>query len=580
MSADARLLATAERLLAGGPLAEEELARGLYGVAGPVGPWLRLLDSLLGGSEGFGRLPDGRWALLRGEVSAPQQPLLMAGRSTRARGGRLRELALTGADAPRPVFRWRFDTRPITPETLMQPDPLDGEEAYVRFEDVAEEVVELIQGRELLTLDDALFSVLSHELQLCGMPPLGNTVRILGRDLWLQGGSKRSLEAVRASLGLVSAMSDTLLGEVEVLRGLHDSPSGARIAPGTARNRTRLRERLRAVASSMPEGPGVYVFRDAADSASYIGSASNLRRRVLSYFSEQIELTRGLRGLLSSAARLDHVLLGTHLEALLEEAELIHNLQPPYNVQRKVSARAAWWLRVGSEHPVNVVQVASAPREDGALYVGPLPTRATADAAAGALAGLWGLSRRGGSAQTCDESRARLEELKVLLADPERFCGEMRARLHAMAARMPTRKWSVLASHVERTERAALGGELAPGASESGNRVVARYDETGGWLYLLLVRDLGCVACARVSAFDESGLAEGLRSLLAVASEGGEQTPERIALTARWLHSHRDDEWVLALDDTPDALAWRLIEGVRRRLEERTSPKEALEESW
>lgn len=560
MSADARLAAAAERLLEAGPLPGEDLARRLYGAAGPVAPWVRMLERLLSGRDGFVRGEDGVWSLRAAEGSAP---LLVAGRR---HGSRLAALACAAADAPGVVWRWAFDLsdRPAEPAG-------DGEDDLpVPFGGVADELADLLRGRELLVLDARLPAALSSELELSGSPPLANACRVVGRDLWLHEGRKRSMAQVRALFGLPSVAADELLGEIEVI--------GAVAARPDAQPRAETRDRrhgLRPQAAALPEAPGVYTFVDAAGTALYVGSSVCLRCRVLSYFGEQTERARELRGLMERAERIEHVRLGTHLEAVAEEARMIERLRPPYNTQRAVSAHPAW-LRIGAEPPVNVVQVATVPRGDAALYLGPLPNRTSVDAAASAVAVLWGLKRRGGSARTCPESLARLEELRGLLAEPERFCAELRRRFHA-AGCLPVRRRAVLADHVERTERAALAGELTPAEPGAGDRLVARYDEEEGDLSLLLVRGFALTACARPSASGPGEIEAAIRQLLRSDDTVGRVPAEHERLVARWLHKHREDEWVLPLGGDAEELAAALTGAIRRHREDRAGRMEPAE---
>lgn len=85
-----------------------------------------------------------------------------------------------------------------------------------------------------------------------------------------------------------------------------------------------------------PQTPGVYVLRDDEGRALYVGKAVNLRRRLRAHFAERH--WRGLKAEMSRAAAADWQEVGSELEALLREADLIRELGPPVNVQ--VSAPA------------------------------------------------------------------------------------------------------------------------------------------------------------------------------------------------------------------------------------------------
>lgn len=556
-----------------GPLNGEELARHLYGVQGTIGPWLRLLDRLLLDHEEFIRDQDGCWTL-KNEVA--KTPLLLAARRTRARGGRLAELALTPADSDRILWRWRFDTRPRDPGGPL-PVPDADADLWTVFQDATEDLVSILESRELLVLDSSLVSLLSSELERCGLSPLTNSVSVLGLDLWRAKGDKQSVEEVRDSLGLTPITADALAGEIELLRALHLRGWGQ----GSAADGDKAGDisALRASVLDLPESPGVYLLRDSAGDALYVGSASNLRRRILSYFGEQIDLSRGLRGLLPRAAHIDHLCFGTHLEAVLEEATLIASLQPPYNVQRNVSAQAAW-LRIGAEYPVNVVQVASSPRNDGALYLGPLPNKAAVNAAAAVLSKLWGLRRRGGSSRRCEVSTQRLDYLRVLLSERDRFCIELRQRLHACRDSLSPRAWFVLSEQVERTERAVLSGELEPQVAASDSALVASYDERTAQLYLVIVRDLQLLACVRVNATDQSAIRGAIAHLLALSIPLESALPTERTLTSRWLHLHRNEPWVRPVDLQTEEIASRIETAVDERHAVMVRSLEPTESEW
>ena len=80
-----------------------------------------------------------------------------------------------------------------------------------------------------------------------------------------------------------------------------------------------------------PTAPGVYLLKDAGGHALYVGKAVNLRRRLRAHFAER--RWRAIKPALSRAADAEWHAVGSELEALLREAALIAELQPPVNVQ-------------------------------------------------------------------------------------------------------------------------------------------------------------------------------------------------------------------------------------------------------
>ena len=117
-----------------------------------------------------------------------------------------------------------------------------------------------------------------------------------------------------------------------------------------------------------PNAPGVYLFRSAQGDVVYVGKARSLRRRVLDHLRARIEKDGTI---LAQSASVDFVPTASEREALLLEASLIKQYQPPYNVLLK-DDRSYPYLAVttGEEFP-RVVLVRRPRRRTGTLLFGP-----------------------------------------------------------------------------------------------------------------------------------------------------------------------------------------------------------------
>ncbi|MDD5454995.1 MAG: excinuclease ABC subunit UvrC [Candidatus Ratteibacteria bacterium] len=86
--------------------------------------------------------------------------------------------------------------------------------------------------------------------------------------------------------------------------------------------------------STLPSGPGVYVFKDKSNNYLYIGKAENIRKRVKSHFQKP-----GLSGkdaiLAKKTASIDYIVTRSAVEALILECNLIKEHKPKYNVTLK-----------------------------------------------------------------------------------------------------------------------------------------------------------------------------------------------------------------------------------------------------
>ncbi len=93
-----------------------------------------------------------------------------------------------------------------------------------------------------------------------------------------------------------------------------------------------VRSRLHGEARALPDGPGVYLMKDAAGVVVYVGKASSLRSRVSSYFLPSADLGPRKQPMLQEIKSFEVIETTAEWEALLAEARLIKDLRPAFNV--------------------------------------------------------------------------------------------------------------------------------------------------------------------------------------------------------------------------------------------------------
>lgn len=94
-----------------------------------------------------------------------------------------------------------------------------------------------------------------------------------------------------------------------------------------------VKEVLISKIKKFPDTPGVYIMRDKSRRPLYIGKASSLRRRVLSYFQRPQE-TR-IEQMLTQAQNIETLKTDSVIEALFLENDLIKKYKPKYNIKLK-----------------------------------------------------------------------------------------------------------------------------------------------------------------------------------------------------------------------------------------------------
>ena len=122
--------------------------------------------------------------------------------------------------------------------------------------------------------------------------------------------------------------------------------------------------------SQLPEGPGVYLFKDSSGTVIYVGKAKNLKKRVLSYFRQPDDLARKTTVMMHRATSLGYILTSNEKEAFILESNLIKKHLPRYNIILRDDKQYPW-VRLAAEETYPNLTIVRKPRKDGAFYFGP-----------------------------------------------------------------------------------------------------------------------------------------------------------------------------------------------------------------
>lgn len=196
---------------------------------------------------------------------------------------------------------------------------------------------------------------------------LGDLARYVGAEVTP---NHRALDDAAATVAVLHHLIERLAGHsVDTVGELeHFSPD---VDPA-------LREK-KALIADAPHAPGVYVFRGSAGDPLYIGTAVDLRRRLLQYFTGA-DPRRRMREMVMLAESVDLAECAHGMEAEVREARMLAATRPPYNRQRKEPGRG-WYLNPPTAKAGPKVSRVAA--HDDAI--GPFRTRNAAQAAKDAL---------------------------------------------------------------------------------------------------------------------------------------------------------------------------------------------------
>jgi len=129
-------------------------------------------------------------------------------------------------------------------------------------------------------------------------------------------------------------------------------------------------EHLTGILQTLPTKPGCYIMKNAAGNIIYVGKAISLKNRVRSYFHADSSHDAKTRRLVREIADIEWIVVGSELEALILEMNLIKKHRPRYNVRLKDDKRYPY-IKVHWGEPFPRVTVTRQMVEDGSRYFGP-----------------------------------------------------------------------------------------------------------------------------------------------------------------------------------------------------------------
>ena len=131
-----------------------------------------------------------------------------------------------------------------------------------------------------------------------------------------------------------------------------------------------LSDHLKGILDTLPLKPGCYIMKNASGEVIYVGKAINLRSRVRSYFQERADQDRKTTKLVAQAADLEWIVVGSELEALILEMNLIKKHRPRFNVRLKDDKRYPY-IKVHLANHFPKITVTRQMVKDGSRYFGP-----------------------------------------------------------------------------------------------------------------------------------------------------------------------------------------------------------------
>jgi excinuclease ABC subunit C len=118
----------------------------------------------------------------------------------------------------------------------------------------------------------------------------------------------------------------------------------------------------------LPDKPGIYLMRDATDTVLYVGKAKSLKKRVKSYFKDELDSPK-TTAMMRQFHTLEYIITDTEKEALILESNLIKKYLPRYNIRLKDDKRYPY-IKITKENYPRIL-ITRRISDDDSYYYGP-----------------------------------------------------------------------------------------------------------------------------------------------------------------------------------------------------------------
>lgn len=391
-----------------GVLDENALIGHVFGGASSPALWRPLLRSVLKDQPGLTLRSDGVWTTRIGvdRVEFPSEFVILDVETTGLKPTQQRviEVALIRVSPHGAPIRWSSLVNPGRPVPAYISQKIGIDDAMVadapEFRSIAPTIVEIVEELPIVGHNVAFdLSFVNTELMRCGLPRLVNTpIDTLTLTSQLVAEARRlNLADVARAMGIDSRQAHRAMPDAETTldvfrlllmrareKGLSTLDDLLRTSAG-ARPSSRVRKPVgrassildRSHLSDIPHAPGVYIMRDRDDRVLYVGKAKDLRKRVASYYAQPLGYTRKMDGLLETLAHVQVEVVGSELEALILESQLIRRYRPRYNTVQR-NAEQYVYVKVDISNPWPRVTTCRDRSDDGGVYFGPFKSSSRA----------------------------------------------------------------------------------------------------------------------------------------------------------------------------------------------------------